>query len=80
MCFIGNQVFTLRDLQKRETFMHRTSGDTEEMLLVCFGESSIALGDVRRDGCGGSVQLIPEEVISFGEVFGYRENRFCEID
>ncbi len=41
--------------------MHRASGDTKEILPVSFCESSIALGDVRRDGCGCPIELISEE-------------------
>ena len=60
--------------------MHRPSGDTKEMLPVRFCESSIALGNVRRDGCAGTVQLISEEVISLWKILSYRDDRLREID
>ena len=43
-------------------------------------EAAVAFGDVGGDGRGGAVELVSEEAVAAGEVFGSQADLVCEID
>jgi len=47
--------------EQGDALLNAPAGDAEEVLSVGLGESPVALGDVCRDGQGGTVELVGEE-------------------
>ena len=55
-------------------FLNRAAGDNEEVLAVGFGKTTVALGDVSRDGQSNAVEFVNEKAISAGKLLGGRTN------
>ena len=60
--------------------MDGTTRDDEKVLAIGFGESSVAFGDICRDGESGTVELVNQESIASGEFFGDNANLIGEVD
>ncbi len=67
------------DFDQRNTFLNRAASDREKVFSVSLGEATISLGEIRRDGQCGAVELIDQKVIAAGKVFSVRGDPVSEI-
>src|SRR5262249_39731442 len=65
-------------VQPRNANLNAASRDVEAVATVGFGEAAVALGDVRRDGKCGAVQLVGEEELAARQVTRQCANRIGE--
>jgi hypothetical protein len=66
--------------KERHTFLHRSTGDAEEILAIPDREASVAFGDVGGNRQGRSIQLVDEEALATGKMFGSQADLISEID
>jgi len=55
---------TLGDLKQGNTFLNRTSCDSEKVLAIGLGEPTITFSKIGRNGESSSIELIDKEIIS----------------
>ena len=56
-----DQIVPARQFEQRNAFLHRATGDREEVAPVGLREAPVALGEVGRDRKGGPVELVRQE-------------------
>jgi len=76
----GQQTPAAGQFEQWDAFLHGVAVDAEEVLAVGLCEAAVAFGDVGGNRKGGAVQLISEEAIAAGEVFGTPADWVCEIN
>lgn len=76
----GRRLRRCAKFKDRHTFLHRSTGDAEEVLAIPDREASVAFGDVGGHRQGRSIQLVDEEAVATGEMFGSQADLISEID
>ena len=80
MVVCGQQTSTAGQFKEWDAFVDGAAGDAEEVFAVGLCEAAVAFGDVGGDGRGGAVELVSEEAVAAGEIFGSQADLVCEID
>lgn len=76
---MSQQVSAERQFKQWDAFLDGAAGNAEEVFAVGFCEATVAFGDVGGDGERCTIELVSEESVTTGEVFGSRADLICEI-